>query len=92
MPVHFSGVASNMEKISSIAKKNNAYVVEDASHALGGFYSNGEPIGSCIYSEMTIFSLHPVKGVTAGEGGVVTTNNKDISPSVVIVMIGLIHD
>ena len=82
MPVHFSGVASNMEKISSIAKKNNAYVVEDASHALGGFYSNGEPIGSCIYSEMTIFSLHPVKGVTAGEGGVVTTNNKDIAKAI----------
>jgi UDP-4-amino-4,6-dideoxy-N-acetyl-beta-L-altrosamine transaminase len=79
VPVHFSGVASNMEQISDIAKKNNAYIVEDASHALGGYYSNGEPVGSCIYSDMTIFSLHPVKGVTAGEGGVITTNNKEIA-------------
>ena len=79
IPVHFSGVASNMEEISEIAKKNDSYIIEDASHALGGYYPNGEPVGSCIYSEMTVFSLHPVKGVTAGEGGVITTNNKDFA-------------
>ncbi len=79
IPVHFSGVASNMDQIADIAKRNNAYIIEDASHALGGFYPTGDPIGSCIYSEMTVFSLHPVKGVTAGEGGVITTNNSRIA-------------
>ena len=79
IPVHFSGVASNMDEISRLAKKCDSFVIEDASHALGAFYENGEPVGSCIYSEMTIFSLHPVKGVTAGEGGIITTNNKDIA-------------
>ncbi len=78
IPVHFSGVASNMDEIHNLAKKNNAVIIEDASHALGGFYEDGNPIGSCIYSEMTVFSLHPVKGVTAGEGGVITTNDKEL--------------
>ena len=68
-----------MHHIHELAIKNKAHVIEDASHALGGFYENGQPIGSCIYSEMTIFSFHPVKGVTAGEGGIITTNNKELS-------------
>ena len=79
IPVHFSGVAANMDEIHKMAKENNAFIIEDASHALGGFYENGSPIGSCKYSEMTVFSFHPVKGVTAGEGGVITTNNKELS-------------
>ena len=77
-PVHFSGVATNMDEIHKLAQKNNAFIIEDASHAFGGFYEDGSPIGSCKNSEMTVFSLHPVKGVTAGEGGVITTNNKEI--------------
>ena len=76
IPVHFSGVPCNMKAISAIAKKYNAIVIEDASHALGGKYESGEKIGNCLFSDMTIFSLHPVKGITAGEGGVITTNDK----------------
>lgn len=78
IPVHFSGVPCDMQAISEIAKKNSAIIIEDASHALGGKYLSGESIGSCVYSDMTIFSLHPVKGVTAGEGGVITTNSRDL--------------
>ena len=76
IPVHFSGVPCDMKAISAIAKKYKAIVIEDASHALGGKYESDEMIGNCLFSDMTIFSLHPVKGVTAGEGGVITTNDK----------------
>lgn len=75
IPVHFAGVPSDMKKIRRISNRNKAIVIEDASHALGGNYQCGSSIGSCKYSNMTIFSLHPVKGVTAGEGGIITTNN-----------------
>jgi perosamine synthetase len=78
IPVHFSGAPCDMVKIQSVAKKHNAIVIEDASHALGGQYVNGKNIGNCMYSDLTVFSLHPVKGVTSGEGGVITTNNKDL--------------
>jgi perosamine synthetase len=78
IPVHFSGLSCDMESISKIASNNNAIVIEDASHALGGVYPSGERIGSCKFSDMTVFSLHPVKGVTAGEGGVITTNDKSL--------------
>jgi dTDP-4-amino-4,6-dideoxygalactose transaminase len=67
IPVHMAGAACEMEEI-----------IEDAAHALGGFYSNGQPVGSCAFSDMTVFSFHPVKSVTTGEGGVVTTNNEDL--------------
>jgi len=76
IPVHFSGASCDMEAIAKLAKKYKAIVIEDASHALGGCYKSGEMIGSCKYADMTVFSLHPVKGVTAGEGGVVTTNSE----------------
>ena len=78
IPVNFAGTACDMKKISSIAKKHNAIVIEDASHALGASYEDGGRVGNCNYSDMTIFSLHPVKGVTAGEGGVITTNDEKI--------------
>ena len=75
MPVHFAGAPCDVKAIQQIAKKQNSIIIEDASHALGATYATGEMVGSCKYSDMTIFSLHPVKGVTAGEGGVITTNN-----------------
>jgi len=78
IPVHFAGAPCDMPAIQSIAKKYSATVIEDASHALGSTYPSGERVGSCAYSDMTVFSLHPVKGVTAGEGGVITTNNKEL--------------
>ncbi len=76
IPVHLAGQAPDMQTISLIAKHNNCYVIEDASHAIGSSYENGKSVGSCCYSDMTTFSFHPVKTITTGEGGAVTTNNK----------------
>ena len=75
--VHYAGHPVNMGKIKQIADKYNLKVVEDACHALGAKYE-GIKIGSCKYSDMTVFSFHPVKHITTGEGGTVLTNNKDL--------------
>jgi len=75
IPVHFSGHPCDLEEIYNIAKKNNLTVIEDAAHALGAKYK-GLTIGSCKFSDMAIFSFHPVKSITTGEGGAVLTNNK----------------
>jgi UDP-4-amino-4,6-dideoxy-N-acetyl-beta-L-altrosamine transaminase len=77
-PVHFSGLACDMKKIQEIGKKINATIFEDAAHAFGAKYSDGSKVGSCKYSDMTIFSFHPVKSIATGEGGIITTNNKKI--------------
>jgi len=77
-PVHFAGLPCDMKKIKQLADKHGLSVVEDASHALGATYENGAKVGNCQYSDMTIFSFHPVKGIAAGEGGMITTNNKDL--------------
>lgn len=77
IPVHFAGMPSDMKEINRIAKKNKLFVIEDAAHALGATYK-GKKIGSCSYSDMTIFSFHPVKAITAGEGGAILTNNRGL--------------
>lgn len=77
IPVHFAGQSCDMEKISAIAQKNNLIVIEDAAHALGSDYK-GTKVGSCKYSDMTVFSFHPVKNITTAEGGAVTTNNEEL--------------
>jgi len=79
LPVHFVGLPCDMEGIYTIAKKNNLIVIEDACHALGARYeANGKwvKVGSCIHSEMTVLSFHPVKHITTGEGGAILTNDK----------------
>lgn len=78
VPVHYAGFPCEMEKIYDICKKESIYIVEDAAHALGAQYSTGEKIGSCKYSDLTVFSFHPVKSITTGEGGIITTNNEDL--------------
>jgi len=75
VPVHFAGHPCEMEKISKIAKKRKLLVIEDACHALGAKYK-GSKIGSCKYSDMAVFSFHPVKSITTGEGGAIITNNE----------------
>jgi len=77
IPVHFAGHPCDLEEIKEIAEKHNLLIIEDASHALGAEYKNSK-IGSCKYSDMTIFSFHPVKHITTGEGGAVLTNRKDL--------------
>lgn len=76
MPVHFAGLPCDMEKISSIAKDFGLIVIEDASHAIGSVYMSSK-IGSCSFSDFTVFSFHPVKTITTGEGGAILTNNPD---------------
>lgn len=77
IPVHFAGQACDMVRIKEIADKNDCFVVEDAAHAIGSEYE-GAKVGSCQYSDMTIFSFHPVKNMTTGEGGAITTNSAEI--------------
>lgn len=79
MPVHMGGLAKNAKEIKNIAQSKKIIVIEDAAHSLGAKYVNTKyKVGSCKFSDMTVFSLHPVKSITTGEGGVVTTNNKQL--------------
>ena len=78
VPVHYAGFACDMENIFSMCKERSINIIEDAAHALGGEYNTGEKIGSCKYSDLTVFSFHPVKSITTGEGGVITTNSEDL--------------
>ena len=74
IPVHFAGQSCDMKSIHAFAKKHNLFVIEDAAHAIGSEYAS-EKVGSCKYADMTIFSFHPVKNMTTGEGGAITTND-----------------
>jgi UDP-4-amino-4,6-dideoxy-N-acetyl-beta-L-altrosamine transaminase len=78
MPVHFGGESCDMERIAALAQEYNFKVIEDASHAIGGNYK-GHPIGSCKYSDITVFSFHPVKIVTTAEGGAALTNDPSLN-------------
>ncbi len=75
LPVHFAGHTAGVEMISRIARKYGANVIEDAAHSIGGRYLDGSRVGSCSHSDMTTFSFHPVKTMTTGEGGAITTND-----------------
>ena len=78
IPVHFGGLPCEMEKIKTVCDEAGVVIIEDAAHALGSKYRNGNMVGSCCYSLMTVFSLHPVKAIAAGEGGIVTTNDESV--------------
>ena len=73
IPVHLAGQSCDMEKIHQLSVEYGFKIIEDAAHAIGGSYQ-GQPIGNCVYSDITVFSFHPVKIVTTAEGGVATTN------------------
>lgn len=75
VPVHFAGQPADMAGISEVARRHDLAIVEDAAHAIGSRYADGDPVGSCRHSAMTVFSFHPVKTMTTGEGGAVTTND-----------------
>jgi UDP-4-amino-4,6-dideoxy-N-acetyl-beta-L-altrosamine transaminase len=77
IPVHFAGQSCDMAKIKFLSDKYGFYILEDASHAIGGSY-RGHKIGGCQYSDMTVFSFHPAKIITTGEGGMVLTNNENL--------------
>lgn len=75
--VHFSGQSCDMKEIGALALEYGFTLIEDASHAIGGSYQ-GSKVGSCAYSDMTVFSFHPVKIVTTCEGGAITTRSKEL--------------
>ena len=77
IPVHFAGQSCDMERIYEIAKKHNLKIVEDAAHAIGSQYK-GKNVGCCEFSDMAVFSFHPVKTITTGEGGAVVTNDFEL--------------
>ncbi len=77
IPVHLTGNPCEMDKIYNLSKEYNFRIIEDASHAFGAKYKNNN-IGSCKWSDITVFSFHPVKIFTTAEGGSITTNNKKI--------------
>ena len=74
IPVHLCGQSSEMQAIHKLSQQYGFKIIEDASHAIGGKYQN-QPVGNCKYSDVTIFSFHPVKIITTGEGGMAVTNN-----------------
>jgi UDP-4-amino-4,6-dideoxy-L-N-acetyl-beta-L-altrosamine transaminase len=75
VPVHFAGVPLDMQKIDQMVRDPDQVTIEDAAHAIGSCYPSGEKVGSCLFSDMTTFSFHPVKTLTTGEGGMVTTHD-----------------
>ena len=81
IPVHFAGQPTEQDKIWKLSKKYKFKIIEDASHSLGAVFKN-EKVGSCRWSDLTIFSFHPVKMITTGEGGMVLTNNSKLSAKI----------
>lgn len=77
IPVHFAGQSVAMDRVRSITSQYGVCLIEDAAHAIGATYK-GKPVGSCQFSEMTVFSFHPVKIITSGEGGMITTNDRNL--------------
>ena len=81
IPVHMTGQSCEMSEIFELSKKYGFKIIEDASHAIGGKYLNN-PIGCCKYSDITVFSFHPVKIITTGEGGMAVTNNENLAQKI----------
>lgn len=78
VPVHFAGQSCDMKRIHELSQQYGFKIIEDASHAIGGKYLD-EPIGNCRYSDITVFSFHPVKIITTAEGGLATTNQAELA-------------
>lgn len=78
VPVHLCGQPCDMQAIHSLALRYGFKIIEDASHAIGGRYK-GNPIGNCEYSDITVFSFHPVKIITTAEGGMALTNSAELA-------------
>ncbi|MEO0917653.1 MAG: UDP-4-amino-4,6-dideoxy-N-acetyl-beta-L-altrosamine transaminase [Pseudomonadota bacterium] len=78
IPVHLTGQSADMERIGALAQRYGVRVIEDASHAIGASFA-GNPVGACTYSDITVFSFHPVKIVTTAEGGVAVTQDAELA-------------
>ncbi len=87
LPVHLNGQSVDLPEISKVCNKYGISIIEDASHALGTKIMKNQKIskiGSCDYSKMTTFSFHPVKNITMGEGGAITTNDKTLYEKIIL--------
>ncbi len=84
IPVHLTGQSCEMEEIAQLAEDYNFKVIEDASHAVGGKYKSA-PVGNCAYSDITVFSFHPVKIITTAEGGISMTNDDELAERMALV-------
>ena len=82
VPVHLSGQSCQMQEIHELSKEYGFKIIEDASHAIGGSYMHSK-VGSCQFSDITVFSFHPVKIITTGEGGAALTNDSDLANKLV---------
>lgn len=78
IPVHFAGLPCDMQEIGALARQYGIRVIEDASHAIGSTY-RGQPVGNGAHSDITVFSFHPVKIITTGEGGMALTNDPELA-------------
>ena len=78
IPVHLAGSSCDMEAIYRLVKPYSVHIIEDCSHAIGGSYKD-HPVGSCVYSDISVFSFHPVKIMTSAEGGAATTNSAQLA-------------
>ncbi len=78
IPVHFSGRPCDMAQIAALGSRYGFRIIEDASHAIGAWHG-GKPVGHCAFSDITVFSFHPVKIITSGEGGLATTNDSSLA-------------
>jgi len=80
VPIHYAGHPVDMPAVHAIARRHGLIVIEDACHAIGAEYLQGEwiKVGSCMHSDISVFSFHPVKPITTGEGGAVLTNDPEI--------------
>jgi UDP-4-amino-4,6-dideoxy-N-acetyl-beta-L-altrosamine transaminase len=83
IPVHLCGQPCDMKEIHNLSQKYGFRIIEDASHAVGAKYK-GNPVGNCEFSDITIFSFHPVKIITSGEGGMAFTNNPELAEKMVL--------
>ena len=88
--VHLAGHSADMEKIYNLKKKYKFNLIEDSCHALGGAYKKSK-VGSCFFSDISTFSFHPVKPITTGEGGMITTNNEKIYEKLILYRTHGIH-
>lgn len=77
-PVHFAGLPADMEALANLAGERGLPIIEDAAHAIGSDYASGGRVGNGQFAALTVFSFHPVKSVTAGEGGAITTNDPEL--------------
>jgi UDP-4-amino-4,6-dideoxy-N-acetyl-beta-L-altrosamine transaminase len=83
IPVHFSGLPCEMADIWELSREYGFRILEDASHSIGAHYQN-EPVGNCRYSDVTVFSFHPVKIITTAEGGIAVTNSSELAERMVL--------